>query len=71
MHNPKLPNIQTVLLPTVLLRTGPHGNSMWNWDIANASKECEKLSMVLAGWKDFASTCVLCPSQTSMSLISN
>ena len=44
----------------ILLRTGLHGNPIWNWDIANASKGNEQCSMVLAGQKDLASTCMLC-----------
>ena len=43
----------------ILLRTGPHGNLIWNWDIANASKGHERFSMSPARRKDLASTCVL------------
>ena len=43
-----------------VLRTGPDGNPIWNQDIANTSEGHKKLSMVPAGWKDLASTCVLC-----------
>ena len=43
----------------MLLRTGPHGILIWNWDIASVSKGYGKLSMVLARQKDLASTCVL------------
>ena len=44
-----------------LLRSGPHGNPIWNWDIADASEGYKKLSVVLAGWKSLASTCMLHP----------
>ena len=36
-----------------LLRTGPHGNLIWNWDVADASKGYKRLSMVPARQKDF------------------
>ena len=47
------------MAPGFLLRTGLHGNPIWNQDIANASKG-QRLSMFLARWKDLASTCMLC-----------
>ena len=49
-----------------MLRTGPHGNLIRNWDVANAFEGHEELSMVLAGWKDLASTCVLHPQIVSV-----
>ena len=49
-----------------MLRTGPHGNPIQNWDIASASKGYKKLSVVLAGQKDLASTCMLCPQIISV-----
>ena len=45
----------------VLLRTGVHGDPIWNQDVASISQGYKQLSMVLAGWKDLASTCMLHP----------
>ena len=49
-----------------MLRTVPHGNLIWNWVVANASKGHEQLSVVLAGQKDLASTCMLHPQIVSV-----
>ena len=44
-----------------LLRTDLHGNLIWNWDVAGAPGGGCKRSVIPAGWKDEASTYVLCP----------